>query len=95
MSSVSLDAKVSLSFTNEMVVPSNFTAILNDRKKSEDYTVLSKTETRRLTEKAAKKDYLQLVMLRSESGEALKGNLVNWSVSEANSMEIKLVLEFN
>ena len=37
MSTLSFDAKVSLSFINEMEVPSNFTAILNDRKKSEDY----------------------------------------------------------
>ena len=69
MSSVSFDGKVSLTFTNEMIVPSNFITILNDRNETEAYTFVSKEEARRLAEKATKKDYLQLVMLRSESGE--------------------------
>ena len=36
MSSISFDGKVSLTFTNEMNVPGNFTAILNDQNKSNE-----------------------------------------------------------
>ena len=95
MSSVSFDGKVSLTFTNEMIVPSNFITILNDRNETEAYTFVSKEEARRLAEKATKKDYLQLVMLRSESGDTQRGNLTNWTVSEASSKEIKIVLVFD
>ena len=95
MSSISFYGQFSLTFTNEMVVPSNFTAILNDGNKTEAITFLSKSEARRLGEKAAKQNYLHLVMLRPESIETLEGNLTNWRVSEANSKEIKIVLEFD
>lgn len=65
MSSISFDSKVSLTFTNEMIVPSNFTAILNDRNKTtEVLTVVSKEKARNLSDKPKKVDYLELVMLR-------------------------------
>jgi len=35
ISSVSSDGKVSLTFTNEMIVPANFTDMLNERNKTE------------------------------------------------------------
>ena len=34
-------------------------------------------------------------MLRPESEETQRGNLISWSVLEANSQEIKIVLEFD
>ena len=34
-------------------------------------------------------------MLRPESEETHRGNLISWSVSEANSKEIKIFLEFD
>ena len=40
MSKVSFDGKVSLTFTNEIVVPANFTDVLNGRKKTENLTVV-------------------------------------------------------
>lgn len=67
MSQSSFDGIVDLTFTNEMVVPGNFTAILNDRnKKIENLTVVSKENVRNLSDKPKTLDYLQLVMLRSE-----------------------------
>ncbi len=64
ISSVSSDGKVQLTFTNEMVFPANFTAMLNDRNDNEVLTVVPKEQTRRLGEEAIQQDYLQLVMLR-------------------------------
>ena len=65
MSSISFDGKVSLIFTNEMIVPVNFTAILNDRNKTaEILTIISKENARELGDGPSKKEYLQLVMLR-------------------------------
>jgi hypothetical protein len=41
MSSVTFDGKVSLTFTNEMLVPPNFNDILNTRNKKEVLTVFT------------------------------------------------------
>ena len=96
MSAISFDGKVSLTFTNEMIFPDNFASVLNDRNKTtEILTVFSKEKARKLGEKQKKQDYLQLVMLRSEYDENQKSNLISWTVSEANSKEIKIDLVFD
>ena len=77
-----------------MVVPSNFTAILNFRNKTDTYAVVSKSEARKMAQKTTKQDYLHLVMLRPESEETQGENLISWSVSDANSKDFKIVLEF-
>ena len=46
-------------------------------------------------ETATNTDLLQLVMIRSESGETLRGNLTSWTVSNATSKEIKIELQFD
>ena len=43
-SSVSSDGKVSLTFTNKMIVPANFTNLLNFRNGREVYTAISKVK---------------------------------------------------
>ena len=58
-------------------------------------TVVSKAETRKLADKAAKYDYLEIVMLRQESSETVSGNLTSWKVSSANSTLIMIDLEFD
>ena len=95
ISSVTFDGKVSLTFTNEMVIPGNFTDILNDRnKKTEILTVVSNNKTRSLSTMLTKQDYLHLVMLCQESEETIRGNLTSWTVTKADSKEIKIQLEF-
>ena len=66
ISTVSSDGKVQLTFTNEMVFPANFTAMLNNRNDNEVLTVVSEVQAqaRRLDEEAIQQEYLQLVMLR-------------------------------
>jgi hypothetical protein len=96
MSAISFDGKVSLTFTNEMIFPDNFASVLNDRNKTTAIlTVVSKEKARELGDKPKKQDYLQLVMLRSEFGVNQKGNLISWTVSTADSREIKIDLEFD
>ena len=62
-SSVSFDGKVSLIFTNEMILPSNFTDILNLRDKTEVLTVISNKEDPSLDNEARKQELLNLVIL--------------------------------
>ena len=89
-----------------MVVPSNFTDMLNARNKTEILTFVSNTWTQiqrdeilkrdlRQRDEVLKQDLLKLVIVRSESGETQMGNLTNWSVSDATSKEIKIDLEFD
>ena len=54
MSKFSFDGKVSLTFSNEMDFPADIADKLNDRDNTDTLTVVSKAETRKLADKAAK-----------------------------------------
>ena len=89
ISSVSFDGKVFLTFTNEIIVPNNFTGLLNVRNKTEVYSVVSLSKMRRellddprwYIDKEMQQDiFLELKMLRLEQGETVRGNLTSWTV---------------
>jgi len=73
VTSVSPDGKVSLTFTKDMIVPANFTDLLNVRNGTEVYTVISKVRVQAkhfedprwyINEVVEPDVLLQLVMLR-------------------------------
>jgi hypothetical protein len=103
ISSASSDGKVSLTFTNEMIVPGNFTELLNVRNGTEIYTLISKfnmekknfEDPRWFIDEGVEPDVLlEILMLRYEHGETLRGNLTSWTVLEANSTNIEIKLVF-
>ena len=68
ISSVSFDGKVSLSFNKEIVVPSNFSDILNVRNKTEVLNVISNEWALRLGDDASQKDFSLSVMQEQKFG---------------------------
>ena len=69
MSKITSTGKFSLSFTNEMILPSNFTAILNLRSKKEVLNVISNTHAQIVGNETTSQDLLQLAMIRSDFAE--------------------------
>ena len=77
-----------LGFTNEMVFPSNFTAILNDRNVSIKSTDTEPIKGKRtLTDELTGKSLLSL-SLKSYVNDTISNNLTGWTVTSTSSKQI-------
>ena len=77
-----------LGFTNEMVFPSNFTAILNDRNVSIKSTDTEPIKGKRtLTDELTGKSLLNL-SLKSYFNDTISDNLTGWTVTSTSSKQI-------
>ena len=74
-----------MDFTNEMVFPSNFTAILNDKNVSRKLTNTEPVKDKRaLADELTGKSLLSL-SLKSYVNDTFSDNLTGWTVTNADS----------